>query len=273
MARVHQAFAATPTVSRIVAASTRYARRQPDFSSALERRLIKQLNSATCSTIVGEMPKLELYDLPAVSGLQVESIVGYRRPADCWLVWTHVDGTVTRVPVNVKGVSHRIKSATQDFAVALGPFLSWLTEKDGRIDEPYRHNADDILRELLAGTRKLQPGRDYYIWAIESAPNMPVTHTLRSLVAHHHSSGSGLALGRHTSRDVISYSHKVGAIIGPQVDIARELALALLPRPGRGRLHIEILSALPVDKRREVARALEGVTEQELAQRIVNALD
>lgn len=272
MAAVHQAFAATPTVSRIVAASVRYARKQPDFSSALESKLISKLTPTACAAIVAEMPALELHDLSPIASLRVENISGYRRPADCWLVWTHVDGTSTRVPVNIKGVGERIKQVARDFAVALGPFLSWMTEADGQIDKAYRGSPDSILRELLAGTRKLHPGRDYYIWSIESLPDQPVTHTLRSLVAHHHASGSGLALGRHTSRDVISYNHKVGPVIGTKFDIARELAIALLPRAGRGRLHIEVLAALPVEKRREVALVLENVTEDELAQRIAIAL-
>lgn len=272
MAAVHQAFATTPTVSRIVAASAKYARKQSDFSAALETRLISQLTPTACSAIVNEMPTLELYDLSPITELYVEGISGYRRPADCWLHWTHADDTTTRVPVNIKGVGERIQQGSADFAVALGPFLSWMTEADGRIDKAYRGSPDSILRELLAGTRKLHRGRDYYIWAIESLPNQPVTHTLRSLVAHHSVLGSGLAISRHTSRDVVSYQHKVGPVIGPKFEIARELAIALLPRTGRGRLHIEVLAALPIEKRREVALVLETITEEELAQRIAIAL-
>lgn len=272
MATVHQAFAATPTVSRIVAASAKYARKQADFSAALEKRLIAQLTPKACAAIVAEIPVLELHDLSSIESLRVESIDGYRRPADCWLVWTHVDGTTTRVPVNIKGIGERVKRPAHDFAVALGPLLSWMTEKDGRIDNLFRGSPDNIIRELLAGTRKLHRGRDYYIWSIESLPDQPVTHTLRSLVAHHHISGSGLALARHTSRDVVSYHHKIGPVIGPKVDIARELALALLPRAGRGRLHIEVLAALPIEKRRDVALLLATVSEDELANRIAVAL-
>jgi len=272
MAAVHQAFAATPTVSRIVASSARYARKQADFSAALETKLIAQLTPKACAEIVNEMSTLELHDLSPIASLQVEHIAGYRRPADCWLVWTHVDETTTRVPVNIKGIGERLQPGSNDFAVALGPFLSWMTQTDGRIDKGYRGSPDNILRELLAGTRKLCRGRDYYIWAIESLPNQPVTHTLRSLVAHHHASGTGLALCRHTSRDVISYQPKFGPVIGPKVDIARELAIALLPRAGRGRLHIEVLAALPVERHRDIALILENVTEEELAQKIAVAL-
>lgn len=273
MSTVHRAFAATPTVARIVSSSVRYARKQPDFSSALEERLIEALAPRTCRMIVEEMPALELHDLSPISSLRVENITGYRRPADCWMVWTHVDGNTTRVPVNIKGNGERLQPASQDFAVALGPFLSWMTEKDGRIDKAFRGSPDRTLRELLAGTRKLQPGRDYYIWAIESLPDQPVTHALRSLVAHHNISGTGLAIIRHTSRDVVSYQHKVGPVIGPNFDIARELALALLPRAGRGRLHLELLAALPPERRREVALILENISEEDLAQRIAVALD
>jgi len=272
MAALHQSFSTTPTVSRIVSASAKFARKQPDFSVALESRLISQLTPKKCLTIVKEMPPLALQDFSPIASLRVVNITGYRRPADCWLEWTHVDGTTTRVPVNIKGIGERTKAASSDFAVAIGPLLSWMTEADGRIDSQFRGSPDNVLRELLAGTRKLYPGRDYYIWSIESLPNQPVVHTLRSLVAHHHSSGSGLAITRHTSRDVISYHAKFGPVIGPKVDIARELAVALLPRAGRGRLHIEILAALPVEQRRDVALILESVTEEELAQRIAVAL-
>ncbi len=274
IAALHSAFADTPTVARIVRSAVVHARRSSDFSEALEKKLVASFTPARCRAIANEMDlsNFPLSDLTCLSGFRIEAIEGFRRPADCWIVWEHGDGTETRVPINIKGVRRQQKLYAGDFACALGPFLAWLTMPNGRIDERYRGNPDELLVDLIRGTRKLVPGRDYFLWSIEDRGG-PVTHNLRSLVSRHRADGTGLAIWRHYQRNVVVYTANVGTTISPNFDIARELAIALLPPPGVGRLQVELLSAVPVSDQRRVARALAKLTDEELVERLLRDLD
>ena len=67
------------------------------------------------------------------------------------------------------------------------------------------------------------------------------TVKFRSLFARHQPNGQGLAIARHMSRDVTNYM-VCGDVIGADFDIARELGLALLPKPSQSRLETQHLA-------------------------------
>jgi hypothetical protein len=54
----------------------------------------------------------------------------------------------------------------------------------------------------------------------------------------------------------VVYDGKCGPVIGAECDIARELAVALLPTGGATRLAAELLALTPPAKRRRLAKAL-----------------
>ena len=274
IAALHSAFADTPTVARLVRSAVIHARRSSDFSDTLEKKLVASFTAAKCRAIAAEMnlSNFPLSDLTQLTGVRIEAIEGFRQPADCWIVWQHSDGEETRVPINIKGIRRKQQLCAGDFACALGPFLAWLTMPNGKIDKRFKGNPDELLIDLVRGTRKLVPGRDYFLWSIEDRGG-PVTHNLRSLVSRHHADGTGLAIWRHTQRNVVNYTSNVGTTIGPSVDIARELAIALLPSSGVGRLQVELLAAIPASSRRRVAQALAKLTDEELVAKLLSDLN
>ena len=102
-----------------------------------------------------------------------------------------------------------------------------------------RHlDADQIILDLIHGKKKLLPGRDYQLFMIDLV-NGAVN--FRSLFARHQPNGKGLAIARHMSRDVTNYL-LCGKVIGADFDIARELGLALLPKPSQSRLETQHLA-------------------------------
>jgi hypothetical protein len=252
IARLADALAALPSVIQLVGAAEKAAAGDPKrFEDVLVDLLVE---SATLSADV-VAASVTLEDLPPVTGFHVEKVPGSRRPCDAWLVWEHAESE-TRVPANVK-LETDLKATRRNFAVALGPLLSWLTDADGSIDRARRGlDPDRALIELLAGTRKLHPGRDYLLFIAYPGNGKSGRVAIRSLVARHALSGTGLALARHGSRDVVVYQSKWGEVIGADCDIARELAVALLPTGGATRLAAELLALTPPSKRRRLAKAL-----------------
>lgn len=270
IARLSDALAACPTMELAVRKAYAHAVGRADFSDEFERALAAQLLCpAAAQSLSAEVAAcvVELEDLRPVTGFHIVDVPGTRAPCDMWLVWEHVDGGTTRVPANVK-----TESATKNKknrGCALGPLLSWLTEEDGEIDKTRRGlDPDQMLVELLAGTRKLIPGRDYLLMI--ATPDVESTGrvTIRSLIARHQSIGTGLALERHQNRDVTVYLANPGPVIGPTCAIARELALALLPAGGSARVRAELIALVPERQRRQVATTLAMMTADELVRRL-----
>lgn len=246
---------------------------RPDFSDVFESELLERLaRTQTADRLSAEVAGADvtLSDLPPVTGFHVEAVAGTRKPCDVWLVWHHADGA-TRVPANVKTEAGNHE---RNQGCALGPLLSWLTDADGRIDAVVKGlDPDQVLIEMLAGSRKLQPGRDYLL--IIARPDASETGRvdIRSLIARHGTGDTGLALARHPNRDVVVYHGNCGAVIGPEFDIARELATSLLPAGGATRLVAELLALVPPSKRRQLARTLVDMSTDDLVDRVISALN
>jgi hypothetical protein len=256
-------------MERAVAAAWAGSTGRPDFSDEFERRLAQELQLPSVADALSTevaAAYVELEDLPPVTGFHVVDVPGTRAPCDLWLCWEHGDA-VTKIPANVK--TENGASNKKNRGCALGPLMSWLTEEDGRIDKASQGiDPDRMLVELAAGTRKLVPGRDYLLM-IARDDGSTRRLTIRSLIARHRSSGTGLAVARHQNRDVTVYLGDVGPVIGPTYPIARELAVALLPAGGTSRLQAELLALVPERNRRKAAALLAAMTPEQIIERLI----
>lgn len=211
----------------------------PNRGDVVEADLLRRLTGKnnlkrlTCELLA---QNVVLEDLPPIRDVVIESVPGVRRSLDCWFVFTH-DAGETRIPVNVKTTN---KNNAKNFGVALGPLLAYMTDSNAKIHSLGRGeiDADQIILELISGHRKLVPGRDYWLLEIDICNG---NFLCRSLVARHGVDGTGLALERHQSRDVINYLPCAG-LISPKFDIAKALGYALLPKPSASRIKTQILA-------------------------------
>ena len=212
----------------------------PNRGDVVEADLLRRLTGKnnlkrlTCELL---LQNVVLEDLPPIRDVVIESVPGVRRSLDCWFVFTH-DAGETRIPVNVKTTS--TPQDRKNFGVALGPLLAYMTDPSAKIDSLGRSeiDADQIILELISGNRKLVPGRDYWLLEIDIRNG---NFLCRSLIARHGVYGTGLALERHQSRDVINYT-PCGGVILPKFDIAKALGYALLPKPSASRIKTQILA-------------------------------
>lgn len=239
IAAIFDALSSCPTVKRCVRLACAASAGKPDRSSYLERDLLRRLSSrGNTERLTKELCSLpmKLRDLPPVTGVFVRVVEGDRYPLDCWFVFSHRDGLETPIPVNVKTKDSR---ATRDRAVALGPLLHWLTEQGANLEKITQNlDADGMILGLIEGRTKILPGRDY--WLMEVSAKESVAR-FRSLIARHKKTGTGLAVERHISRDVVNYV-AAGGVVEEGFDIARELGLALLPVPSMSRLELQLFS-------------------------------
>ena len=214
---------------------------QPNRAVFIEADVLRRLSSrANTETLSRELlsKSVELVDLPTVISVRVEVVKRERYPLDCWFVFQH-DSSETRIPVNVKTATLANEKTYRSRAVALAPLLSWLSDPHGRIDFIARDlDADQMILELIYGARRIVPGRDYYIFEINLRNG---GLSFRSLIARHRSDGTGLALERHQSRDIVNYV-PAGGIIEPRFDIAQALGYALLPKASASRMKTQILA-------------------------------
>lgn len=270
IARLGDALAASPTMKQATRVAYSHAVGRPDFSDEFERRLTAELLRSKVATALSAevaIADVTLEDLSPVIGFHIVDVPGTRAPCDLWLVWEHEDGSMTRVPANVK--TEAGGRYTSNRACALGPLLDWLTDESGKIDSTRRGiGPDEMLVELLAGTRKLIPARDYLLLIAEPDAESTGRLTIRSLIARHRSSGTGLAVSRHQNRDVVVYLNDTGSVIEPTCAIARELALALLPNGGASRVRTELLALVPEKNRRQIASTLAAMSTGDLVSRL-----
>ena len=238
IALLHDALGETSTLKRCVRASVKASIGKRDRAQFVEddvlRRLTESQNAAKISSELLAL-NIELVDMPTIVSFTVQTVPGTRQAIDCWFIFGHEIGE-TRVPVNVKT---QTLIERKNRGCALGPFLNWLTEPDAKLDTITRNlDADQIILDLINRKKKLLPGRDYQLFMIDLTNG---TVKFRSLFARHQPNGQGLAIARHMSRDVTNYM-VCGDVIGADFDIARELGLALLPKPSQSRLETQHLA-------------------------------
>lgn len=212
----------------------------PNRGEVVEADLLRRLTTKTNSLSLSRELLLQtvvLQDLPPVRAVIVQMVSGVRRSLDCWFVFKHDDGEDTRIPVNIKTTN---AANRKNFGVALGPLLFYMTDFSAKIDTLGKAeiDADQIILELIGGFRKLVPGRDYWLLEIDIRNG---NFQCRSLIARHGADGTGLALTRHPSRDVINYV-LAGNVIDPKFDIAQALGYALLPKASESRIKTQILA-------------------------------
>ncbi len=211
----------------------------PNRGDVVENDLLRRLTSINNQNRLNSeflLKNVVLKDLPAIRKIDIQNVPGVRASLDCWFVFVHDEGE-TRIPVNIKTVS--TKDVKKNFAVALGPLLHYMTQQHAKIESLNKTiDADQIILELISGITKLLPGRDYWLFEIDLRDGR---FYCRSLIARHNVDGSGLALDRHPSRDVVNYLPH-GAVIRPEFDIARALGLALLPKASLSRIKTQILA-------------------------------
>jgi hypothetical protein len=236
-----------------------------DFSDAFQRDLVARLVEPDAAAALSkEMvdKQVALDDLAPVVGVRIIDVPGTRAPCDLWIVWEHAESE-TSVPANVK-TERTDRRSRVNRGCALGPLMSWLTDIDGKIDR-VSHGLDvnQMIVELLNGNRSLIEGRDYLLVVVVDGKV-----EIRSLIARHRENGIGLAVARHPNRDISVYRTNAGPVIGPGIDIARELAHAFLPAGGSHRVRAELIALTPVRRRRRIAKALAVMPDKELLGRI-----
>lgn len=277
LATLHDAIAGTATLRRACAAALAEACEpgalsgwRHSWSELVEDRLLRRLTDgrtapALSREAVAAAGRHTIHDLQPVAGVTVEPVAGRFTPCDLVLVWHHDRGAPTRVPVNVKVLNSVGLTATPKRAVALAPLLWHLTDPAADLSGsvPKGIESDRLLVELMAG-RKLVRGRDYYILQLRHTGGQLDKVTMRGLVSRLSAGGEGLAIDRTSTRDEVSYHLDPGPLIGPHVDVARELAHALLPSPRQGRVAAQVLAAAPRSKRKALAARIDGLTDEQL---------
>lgn len=213
---------------------------------------------------------VQMRDLPPVTGVSIDTAPGSRRSLDLIVTWHHKGGTHTVVPVNVK--TRTRSQPTNDLALSLRELLRFVTQPDYDLTSSPRSgpSADEILVELLAGVRKLVPGRDYYLLIIDTENGHMTDWRWQGLLSEVTTDGR-LAISRHASRDNVRYCNAAG-VIPDNFDIATALTYALLPAGSPSRLRAEILTATPRRKRRALAVTLQQLTDDELLRTVTQAL-
>lgn len=219
--------------------------------------------------------KVQLRDVPAITGLRIEAVPGTRKSVDFLAIWEHADGE-TVVPVNLKvtakalGAGRRVQ--TSDLALSLREFLRYIMLPDYSLLAPTKEgpSSDELLLGLLSGARRLVPGRDYYILKVRTDGTTVKAWSFHGLLSQLDRDGR-LAIKRHASRDNVLYKTPAG-LIPDDFDIKTELVLALLPAASVATLRLALVAAAPASMRRTLAVRLAQVPDEELPARLLRGL-
>ena len=236
----------------------------------MARELGRKATQQAISTYVAEAD-IPLAAMPPVTGLVIERVHGSRKPLDFLFRWQHEHGE-TLVPVNLKAREMQEKSDPKNLALSLRELLRWLTQADHDLRQPPRKGptADGILVELVAGQRKLVPGRDYYLLVIDTDHGHLSSWRWHGLISQVKDDGC-LAISRHASRDNVLHV-KPQRPIAEDADLRLALIEALLPVGSVARVRSEILAASSRGKRRDLARRLQEIPDAGLMARITQSL-
>jgi hypothetical protein len=208
-----------------------------------------------------------------VTAVKIQVIKGTAAPQDLLLRIRFDDGSGYVLMVNVKVLA----SETTNYGngVSLSTFLRMATEPDfdpAAQTSARGYDPDSAVLEMLAGTRKIIPGRDYYILHVQTTAEL----TTREVVAWHfqgllsHITEDGHpCVRRHTSRDVVQV-FQATRVLPPGYDINREIALAMMPTHRPGAVRARIVAALATNSKegRSLAGTLLAMSDAELAARI-----
>jgi hypothetical protein len=244
------------------------------WNDRVETRLLECLARPVTAALISQQATaaaaaLELGDLPAVTGVRLERVKGAKAPCDLVACFDHAHGATSTVPVNVKCSGKR---SGKPLACALGPLVQHLTDPGYDIRRGTRGlNPDAVLLDLLRGTTKLAPARDYYILELEHRSGRLTGLDARGLVSRTNPSGTALAISRHASRENVLYHAAYGGLLPDGFDVARALAIALLPSTREGRLLAYLVAVSAPEDRTSVAAALAQLTDAQILARLLGA--
>lgn len=273
LARLHDALADLPLI-QIAAAQALSEASDPKFlgqekrtwSELVETRLAYHLIGSRKAAALREdavelAQSMKFADLPPIVDFSLRLFGGQRAPADLLITWKHSTGRRTVIPVNVKVETGRRQASS--FAVALAPLVSFIT--GGELEIRHGSDPDRTILELLAGTRKLAPARDYYLLRINTYNRTAPDVSLQGMLSRHSEDETSLMIGRHASRDTVLY-RPGGAIIAPTFDVARAFGEAMIPRAREGRLGAALMAYCPPKDRRALAEALVTLEDEAVSQ-------
>jgi hypothetical protein len=201
------------------------------YGRAFEDLVVAGL-AASSSELLGDVRSLltEHRQPLDVTGLRVIDVASPKAMADLVLAFDHGDGTTDQVPVNIK---------TGAGGVSVISIVRMATHQDWRPTEaitPAGTVADDELLEMVAGRRRILPGRDYYTLHVDFERGRYIGHECHGFLTRlRRGSFSELALVRHQSRLSV-LPQPTGGFIAHDLDINAALADALLPWSGMGSL-------------------------------------
>lgn len=277
LAKLHDALNQSTAFQAALRSGVRAAVGVPGaWGDVVEEQVIARLTDpAVAATIRAEVcvlaSRLGLHDLPPVSGVRFENVQGSRLSLDCWVVWEHHDSSETRVPLNIKSADAARTGTTADLAVSLRQFLLHVTDPEHDLEHPKRNgpSADDLLVEMMAGTRKLVPGRDYYLLILTTDGGELVKWRWHGLLSSLDAEGR-LAIRRHKSRENVLFVPR-SRVIHAGFDIRAAVIAELMPSGSPSALRAAIVSAAPKSRRRATAQVISGLSDDELL-RLVGVL-
>jgi hypothetical protein len=199
-------------------------------------------------------------------GLTVSNITIEEGPdktlADIIVGYTAVDGKRVRISTNIKRL---LPDATHTEGGSILSFLRLALDEEYDPSRPPSTRGfawEQTIVEWLAGRKKIQPGRDYFLLIIKASKGAFVGVEAWPVLSG--MSGTRTSAYRHTNRAVLEVTKPTG-IIERGFDVNTALALSLLPaaNPGAARA---LLTALAI-------AINEGKNADEIAERMLALSD
>jgi hypothetical protein len=209
--------------------------RDRSFGHHFEHALADVLEEDTDGRITDGILAAGQAAVPAAAGLAITAHRGGGMADQVW-AWT-VSGRPAVMAVNVKAMRSAESWRRSDLCSTRN-LLAALTDPSVDYSRPAKGapSSDEILR-LAAGRVDLLPGRDYYALQVAVTDEGVGRIEARGALSRMRQRGGGLALQRHSSRDVVMLLD-AGDLIPPSYRIREELAWHLGRRGGDLRLTV-----------------------------------